>query len=157
MSLFSGENPQLGPNATVYDVASGLGFIPPSRVILDLPIQAAAGAVPQNVFVADRPYQVMAIKEVHSTVSTSGTLAVRKITDTSAPNAAAGATVVELLSGTTTDLSAGIAVNVVTSAPLVTTAASVKLAAGNRIALNFGGTVTGYVGYVQIELQPLAQ
>ncbi len=111
------------------------------------PLDATSIAVDKDFFlVPDHgcKYQVESIKWTKSVVSTSGTLKIRVITDTSAPGAAASSTVVELLS-TTLDLSAGIAVNVVTDASLVS---GVYINPGNRIATLDGGTLTGLVGFI---------
>lgn len=111
------------------------------------PLNATTIAVDQDYFVVPDlgcKYRVESIKWTKSVVSTSGTLKIRAISDTSAPGATASSTVVELLS-TPLDLSAGVAVNVVSDASLV---AGVTLYPGNRIATLDGGTLTGLVGFV---------
>ena len=118
----------------------------PTLVFRIGPLDATTIAVDQDYFIVPDfgcKYKVDSIKWTKSVVSTSGTLKIRKITDTSAPGAAASSTVVELLS-TTLDLSAGIAVNTVTTASLV---ADIFLLPGNRIATLDGGTLTGLVGF----------
>jgi hypothetical protein len=113
------------------------------------PLDATTIAVDQDHFIVPDTgckYLVDSVVWTKSVVSTSGTLKLRVITDTSAPGAAASATVVELLS-TTLDLSAGIAVNTVSTASLVS---GVYLLPGNRIASLDGGTLTGLVGFTAV-------
>lgn len=91
----------------------------------------------------------MGVREIHSVAGSAAyAVAVRKITvDGVAPNAAAGATVVELLSGTTIALT-GAANTAQVTVPIVNTVAK-----GDRIAFNFSGTNTGYVGAIQLEIE----
>ncbi len=105
------------------------------------------------VFVCDKIYTLKSIKEVHSTIPSSGsavTLAIRKITDASAPNAAAGTTVKEQLSST---LNLKSTVNIVVTGSLSSTGSDLVFAAGNKIAFNFTGDLTAFAGgCVTIEL-----
>jgi hypothetical protein len=56
-----------------------------------------AASVDKWAFIADRPYKVMKIEEIHSVVGgAAAAVRPRKVTDTSAPGAAAGANVKEL-------------------------------------------------------------
>lgn len=106
-----------------------------------------SGSVDTWMFIADRAYTVDLIEEVHSVVGSDGsavTLAVRKITDVSAPGAVAGATVKELLSGTTIDLKA--TADTILTPALTATSADLDLADGDKIGLNFGGTLTALAG-----------
>ena len=115
---------------------------------MSLPIFAAASAA-QYVFVADRAYTLAGVREIHGTASTSGTFALRKIqVDGQAPSAAAGANVIELLAGTTASL-AGTANTV-----LVPNIAVSSISKGDRIAINFGGTMTNLaLCMIQLELE----
>lgn len=114
-----------------------------------------AASVDKWVFIADRAYQVIAIKESHSVVgSTSAAVRPRKVTDTSAPGASAGATVKELTTAAF-DLTSGVAVNTSTSGTLSATASDLQLAAGDKIGLDFSGTLTGLVGVLTIFLRPI--
>ncbi len=121
-----------------------------SRVIFN--VDLAVGSPDRNIFIADAPYRVRAISESHSVVSTSGTARVRKITDTSAPGAAASSTVLELHTANF-DLSAGVAINTSTDATLALALADLQLADGDKIAVNMGGTLTGLVGTITIQLE----
>ena len=95
--------------------------------------------VPSNAAVGYKAY----IQYTKSVASTSGTLKIRAISDTSAPGASASSTVVELLA-TPLDLSATVAVNTVTTA----STAGVVIKPGSRIATLDGGTLTGLVGLI---------
>ena len=119
------------------------------RLILTVPLTASA--VDVDVFQADRAYKVVAIRESHSVVGgAAAAVRPRKITDTSAPGAAAGANVKEL---TTANVDLTAAINTVVSPALSATASDLVLAAGNRIALDFSGTLTGLVGNLTIVLE----
>lgn len=114
-------------------------------------IDIDANSVDANVFIADRGYKVIAIQEVHSVVGgASAAVRPRKVTGTAAPGASAGTTVKEL---TTANIDLTATINTVQAAALTSTAADLTLAAGDRIALDFSGTLTGLVGVVQIVLE----
>ena len=108
-------------------------------------------AYTQALFVANRAYKVTAIRQVHSTAGTDGgsvTVSVSKDTGTQAPGAGVG-----LL---TAAFNLKAAVNTVQTGSLSATEADLKLAAGDRLAVVFGGTLTAVAGVVvTIELQVL--
>lgn len=108
----------------------------------------AATAVDRNVFVAHRPYQLISIEEAHGTASSSGTLDLEKCTGTTAPGSGTS-----MCTGTLN--LAGTANTTVAGTPSATVA-NTKLADGDRLAFDFGGTVTNLVGaVVTIVLRPL--
>ncbi len=114
-----------------------------------------AASVDKWVFVADRAYQVVGVREVHSVIGgASAVVRPRKVTaaGTAAPGAAAGATVKEL---TTADIGLETAIDVTQTATLSATGADLLLAVGDKIGLNFGGTLTGLVGQLTIFLRPV--
>lgn len=124
------------------------------RVNICLP--ANASMVDSNCFYADKPWEVIGVEEVHATAGTdvgAVTLDVKKCTGTQAPSA--GATVL----GTTFDMKGTINTVVkktLGNGGLTTTAASRFLAAGDRLALDFTGTVTALAGVqVMITLRPV--
>ncbi len=128
----------------------GGAIVAEQEVIITATLLAAS--VDTQIFVADRAYEVVAIREIHSVVGgAAAAVRPRKITDTSAPGAAAGATVKEL---TTANVDLTAAINTVVSPALVAVAADLLLAAGNVIALDFSGTLTGLVGMIEIVLEP---
>ena len=114
-----------------------------TAVVLEVPFRAAGDLVDQWAFIADRAYQVTAIKEVHTVASTSGTMLPRKITDTSAPGAGAGATVKDFL---TAALNTNTAANTIQTGTLSATGSDLQLAAGDKIGIKTGGTATGLAG-----------
>lgn len=123
------------------------GLIVPQELEFSQVILAATAN--QHVFVAPWTLQITGIQEIHSVVGGSGaTVAIRKITDTSAPNASAGATVKELMTGA---LSLTSTANTVQSGTLSATATDLQFAIGDHIAINFAGTLTGLVGVVTIK------
>lgn len=114
-----------------------------------------AASVDKWVFVADRAYQVLSVKEVHSVIGGSGAVVrPRKVTaaGTDAPGAAASTTVKEL---TQADFDLTSTIDTVVSGTLSATASDLLLAAGDKIGLNFGGTLTGLVGVIAITLKAL--
>lgn len=119
------------------------------RIAITVPLLAAA--VDVDAFLADRAYKVLGFREAHSVVG--GAVAAvrpRKITDTSAPGAVAGATVKEL---TTANIDLTAAINTVVTPTNTATGADLLLATGNRISLDFSGTLTGLVGVLVIFLE----
>lgn len=114
-----------------------------------------AASVDKWMFVADRAYRVVGFREIHSVVGGSGAVVrPRKVTaaGTDAPGAAAGATVKEL---TTADIDLTTTINVTQTPTLTATAADALLAAGDKVGLNFGGTLTGLVGLLTMFLRPV--
>jgi hypothetical protein len=125
----------------------------PDRV---LAVPIIAGEVSKHAFVADRAYKVKSISEIHSVVSTAAnTLTIRKIlaASASAPNAAAGANVKELMQAGL-DLKA--AVDVAQAGTLVAAAADLTFASGDKLALAVSAATTGLAGcVVTIVLTPV--
>jgi hypothetical protein len=112
-----------------------------------------AASVDKWVFIADRAYEVTGISEIHSVVGgASAAVKFRKVTDATAPGAAAGATVKELATAAF-DLTATI--NTTQDATLSATPADYRLAAGDKIGADFSGTLTGLVGVATIHLKAL--
>jgi hypothetical protein len=101
-----------------------------------------------SIFLATRAYRIKSFKAVFSTASSSGTATATKDTGTAVPGAGTA-----ILTGTVS--LAGTA-NTVVSGTLVATAATLQLAAGDRLALTLGGTLTSLAGcVVQIGLTPI--
>lgn len=127
-----------------------------------LPLNATSGAAATDVFVADRNYTVTQIQEEHSVASTGGAnVKIRRITDTTAPGAAASATCLELIDATSTTASAilvtGASLNTLTlpAARLLNVTTSVlQINAGDRIAIFPASAMTSYVGCITITMQP---
>jgi hypothetical protein len=111
-----------------------------------------SGSVDTNVFTADVPMEVVAVREVHSVAgAASSTLDVKKCTGTTAP--ASGTTV--LASTFALDSTANTPVTKNVTSGLSATAANRKLAVGDRLAIDMTGTITSLVGSVNIYLRKL--
>jgi len=111
-----------------------------------------AASVDKTVFIATRHCILRNVREVHSVIGgSSAAVRLRKITDTSAPGAAAGSTVIEL----TASIGLETTINTVVSPAITATLAQRRFKPGDRIALDFSGTLTGLVGFIQLELEPV--
>ncbi len=105
-----------------------------------------ANSVDNSVFIADDNWQVTKLSAVPTVAgSTNAAVTVKKCVTTTAP--ASGTA----LHATAFDLTA--TTNTVQNATLVATTATLQLAAGNRLALDFSGTLTNLVGNVSIFLK----
>jgi hypothetical protein len=143
---------------TAYDKLLHLDFGLIGSVVNTAPLvlttELLAASVDKWLFVADRAYEVTYIGEVHSVIGGSGAVVrPRKVTaaGTDAPGATAGSTVKEL---TAADIGLETSINVVQAPALTATGADLLLAAGDKIGLNFNGTLTGLVGALTIILEP---
>lgn len=114
------------------------------RVVITVPLLAST--VDGNVFIADRAYIVESVEEVHSVVSTSGTLMLEKCSGTTAPGSGT-----DVLTGT---ISLAGTINTTVAGTLGTVAAR-TLADGDRLAIDIGGTMTGLVGVLTVVLRPV--
>jgi hypothetical protein len=115
----------------------------PEDVTIDVLLDAAT-AVDRDVWVSNGNYKLVGIKTTHAVVGgASAAVRPRKITDTSAPGAAAGATVKEV---TTAIIDLTLAANTVRTPTLVATQADLRFKSGDRLALDASGTMTGLVG-----------
>lgn len=139
----------VGTDGVLYGY-NGTNWVPGggANVILPIPLDAAANAVDKSVFTADRAYQLVSIEEVHGVASTSGTLDLEKCTGTTAPGSGTS-----MCTGT---ISLAGAANTTVAGTLSATPANTKLADGDRLAFDFGGTMTNLVGsVVTIVLRPI--
>jgi hypothetical protein len=106
-----------------------------------LHFSADANSVDKNVFIADRAYRVVSVSEAHTVAGGSGAaVTVMKCTGTQAPASGAAVTTAAF------DLTA--TANTVVNATITATAADAVLAAGNRLAAHFAGTLTALAGTV---------
>jgi hypothetical protein len=107
--------------------------------------------VDAHVWIAPRAGKVVSIKEIHSVVGGAAcAVRPRKITDTSAPGAVAGATVKEI---TQAAFDCTATANTTQTGTLSATASDYTFAAGDKIALDVSGTMTNLVGVVVMEWQ----
>lgn len=103
---------------------------------------------------ADQSYRLSAASEVHSVVGgASAAVRPRKVTGTTAPGAAAGATVIE--QSAAIDLTATI--NTVVRPALTGTEAERTFLPGNRLCLDYSGTLTGLVGHLEFSFEPVGR
>lgn len=107
--------------------------------------------VDTNIFTADGPCEVIAVREVHSGTAASATVDVKKCTGTTAP--ASGTTI--LASTFACDSTANTVVTKNAASGLSATLANRKLDAGDRLSLDVTGTLTGFVGSLTIYLKRL--
>lgn len=121
----------------------GVNDIHPTRESLTFLVTATS--VDSVVFVAPQRMQLVGIRHVVSTGAAAATLVVRKCTGTTAP--AAG----DAMHSGSLDLNA--TANTSTTTAVTTTVANAQLAAGDRIAFDFSGTLTGLVGAVTLEIR----
>lgn len=147
---------------TDLDALTIAGIKIPTNFNLAFPFNATSLAAATDVWVADRAYQVTKIQEIHSVVSSGGAnVKIRKITDTSAPGAAASGTVKELIDGTNSTASAldiTSTVNTFKAAAarvLSLTASDLQFAADNRLAFFPAGVPTGYIGCITVTLKAI--
>lgn len=111
-----------------------------------------AASVDKTVFVATRHCLLRNIREVHSVIGGSGaTVRPRKITDTAAPGAAAGSTVIELSAAIGLETT----INTVDSEAITASSSGRRFKPGDRLALDFAGTLTGLVGFIEFEFEGL--
>jgi hypothetical protein len=105
-----------------------------------------ATSVSQILFACpiNQQFQVLEVRSIFSTGSTSGTATVEYLTGTTAPGSGTAQTAAIALSGTANTLAV--------TAPI--TASLKTLSAGDRLNLIIAGTMTGLVGgFVQITLK----
>ncbi len=115
--------------------------LPRTKTIAVGPV-AAAGCVSMGIPV-DGSYQIAAVREVHTTASSSGTIMVERLTGTTAPGSGTNQ-----LTGTISNAGAA---NTVLGGTVVASPAT--YAAGDRIGIVCGGTQTSLVGmFVTITL-----
>ena len=147
--------------------ATTLGTAADKLLLLDMPnligasqavevtFGQAASPADETIFVANRAYQVTAIREVHSTAGTDAgavNLQITKDTGTQAPGAG-----VDLL---TNNANAGFnmkgTANTVQAGTLTATGADLLLAAGDRLSADYAGVLTALAGVnVTVTLLPV--
>lgn len=111
-----------------------------------------ATEVSRDVWTCTRHCRLVNVREIHSVVGgSSAAIRPRKITDTSAPGASAGATVLEVAASI--DLTATI--NTIINPALTATNSTLRFKPGDRLAQIGSGTLTGIVGVVTYEFEPV--
>jgi hypothetical protein len=110
-------------------------------------LNANSALADQAFFIADRAYTVKAIYEIHATAGNDAgavNLQVTKDTSTNAPGA--GTNLLTNNSNAGFDLKG--TANTLQTGSLSATAADLKLAAGDRLSVDFAGTLTTLAGVV---------
>ena len=112
-----------------------------------------AASVDVHIFFAHTRCKLIGIKEIHSVVGgASAAVRPRKITaDATAPGATAGATVLEL--SASIDLTA--TANTAQTPAVTETSHANYFDVGDKLALDFSGTLTGLVGVIEFEFLEL--
>lgn len=129
------------------------GVIVPQAIEVSYIGQTTESATDRAFFIANRAYQVVGIRQVHA-VAAGGTskLQVTKDTSTDAPGAGTDL----LTNNTNTGFDLNATANTVQTGTLTGTTASLQLAAGDRLSLDFGHTIQSTAGLVvTVQLKPI--
>jgi hypothetical protein len=126
------------------------GGILPQVIEVSYVGQTTEAATDRAFFIANRAYQVTAIRQVHGVAAGgASTLQVTKDTGTTAPGAGT-----DLLQSTGFNLNA--TANTVQTGTLTATTADLQLAAGDRLSLDFANTIQSTAGLVvTVSLKPI--
>lgn len=130
----SGGNINLVPGAAVSTGTPGEVQIAGDSGLFTIGFNQPGSTNIHTEFIATRPVRVKAVSAVFATASTSGTLMLQKCTGTTAPGSGTN-----LLTGT---MSLAGTANTVVNGSLSSTVATLTLAAGDRISVTPGGTLT---------------
>lgn len=121
------------------------GLIVPQEIEVSVRVGAAALMVDHSFFIATQAYQVTKVKFVHAVAeSTASTLLVQVVKDTGTDAPGAGTDL--LTNNTNAGFDCKATANTVQSGTLTATAASLQLAAGDRLSLDFSAGATELVG-----------
>ena len=111
------------------------------KIVTAYALTATIANVDSTFFVADRPYKVVGVSEIHNTIEDSASSwDLKKDTSTNAPGAGSS------LLASTFDLTA--TTRVVQNGTLTSTASRLHLAAGDRLAWDATGTIDTVVGVI---------
>lgn len=121
------------------------GLIVPQELEVTFRAQTAAGMVDQTFLVANQAYQVTKVRFAHATAeSTAATLYAQVTKDTSTNAPGAGTDL--LTNNTNNGFDCKATANTVQTGTLTATAASLQLAAGDRLAVDFTAAATELLG-----------
>jgi hypothetical protein len=129
---------------TLYFDFAGKGF----PVVCHAPTNG--DAVDRAIFVANAPRIVSSIVAAWSTVGSEASLNVQLTKDTGTDVPGAGTNLLTDDSNAGIDIGSGSSANTPTTGTLITTAATLRLAAGDRLALDFAGTTTALAGFIAV-------
>lgn len=141
MGLYKDESPLLSSSAAIDEglgVETSLGSKIVGSWVENFQAPIATAAVDQAFYIAPYAVEIVAIRASWGVNSSSGNAIVEKLTGTTAVGSGLNAqTAVFDLAG---------ANNAVNTATLNSTVSTRQFAAGDRIGINFAGTMTGLVG-----------
>lgn len=121
------------------------GVIVPQEIEVSFHGQAAGAMVDQSFFVATQAYQVTKVRFVHAVAeSTATTLYAQLVKDTGTDAPGAGTDL--LTNNTNNGFDCKATANTVQTGTLTATTASLQLAAGNRLSVDFSAAATELVG-----------
>jgi hypothetical protein len=115
------------------------------RHTVSMHAQAATAMVDQSFFLADRAYQVVGINFVHAVAETTAATLLCQVTKDTGTNAPGAGTDL-LTNNTNTGFDCKATANTVQNGTLTATAASLVLAAGDRLSVDFSAAATELVG-----------
>lgn len=162
VQLMTGGTAALTVNSSqVVNIAAGADKFTVNSVIVPQAIevshhaQAATAMVDQSFFVANRAYQVTAVKFVHAVAeTTAGSLLVQVTKDTSTDAPGAGTDLLTNSAGAGFNCKS--TANTVQSGTLTATTASLQLAAGDRLSVDYTAAATELVGVtITVTLVPI--
>lgn len=140
---------------TQFGSAKRGGSVAPLEVVETYSMLANGSLADQAFFIANRAYQVVGIREVHSVAGNDAgavNVQVTKDTGTNAPGA--GTNLLTNNAGAGFDLKG--TANTPQVGALSTTESDLQLAAGDRLAVDFAGTLTTLAGVViTVSLRPI--
>ena len=109
---------------------------------------SAGEAADTGIFVADQDYEIVDVREVHSTAGASSTTLDVGV-------AASGTAPASLTTAISSALALDSTANTPVQSTLTSTLANRKLDKGEQLSLNYTGTVTAYEGSVHVVLKPI--
>lgn len=157
LTLTNGDTPSLTLNegatvsatktlaVTTADLLTVGGLIVPQEIEVSFNAQAAAAMVDQSFFVANQAYQVTKVRFVSAVAeATAGSLYAQLVKDTSTDAPGAGTNL--LTNNTNNGFDCKATANTVQAGTLTATTASLQLAAGDRLSVDFSASATELVG-----------
>lgn len=129
----------------MYDPADMYGGSP--RIVTSYVMNANGSLADQAFFIADRDLEIISIQEVHSTAGNdAGAVNVQVTKDTSTTDPGAGTDL--LTNNTNAGFNLKGTANTVQTGSLVSSIDSLRLTSGDRLSVDFAGTLTALAGVV---------
>lgn len=143
VSVVNGGSSVTGTLAVGADKLTIGGVIAEPRVVAVFQGQSTEAATDRVFFLADRAYQVTGCTEIHA-VAAGGASVIQVVKDTT--TAAPGAGVDLLTNNTNTGFDLNATANTLQTGTLTATGASLQLAAGDRLSVDFANTIQSTAG-----------